>query len=91
MRMQRALQTGIRGISNKYPVCSVSIRRRFAREAKKSYEAPPEPPSSTIDAVRWPLLLGLSGGIIYISMMPSNDHGLFSTEKLPQQPPANQG
>ncbi len=67
------------------------MRRNFARESKKSYEAPPEPPSSTIDTLRWPLLFGLSGGFIYIFMMPSNDHGLFSTEKLPQQPPASQG
>ena len=89
--MQRAFQAGLRQLSAKSissATTTRSLRRNFAREAKKSYEAPPDPPSSSLDKLRLPLLLGLSGGFVYIFMMPSNDHGLFETSQMPAEPPA---
>ena len=60
--------------------------RGFAREAKKPFEAPPDPPASTIDKIRWPIVAVTFGGIAYIIFLPANDHGLFE-EKMDR--PAN--
>ncbi len=52
--------------------------RSFAREAKKPFEAPPDPPASIIDKIRWPLVAVIFGGIAYIMTLPANDHGLYN-------------
>jgi hypothetical protein len=67
--------------------------RTFAREAKKAFEAPPDPPQSTVDKIRWPLVIALFGGVTYIAFLPENDHGLFKSPpqagEEPQHSPSN--
>ena len=74
--VRRALN---RNISSLKSGSSNLQKRNFARESKKSFQAPPDPPSSTLDKIRWPLLIAMGGGFTYIFFLPSNDHGLFDT------------
>lgn len=63
-----------------------AARRWFARESKKPFEAPPDPPASKVDMIRWPIVAVTFGGVAYIVFLPENDHGLFSTDAGPPAP-----
>ena len=60
-----------------------SLKRNFARESEKPFQAPPDPPSTTIDKIRWPLVAVTFGAVAYIVFLPENDHGLFTERGTP--------